>query len=215
MHAQGIKSQEIARLVGLSDRTVRDWLKHGSFPEAKKRRKRQSPFDPFAPYVLSRWQHGERNGLVLWREIQEQGYSGSDRSVYRYLKTLKLAEVRAEVPLHRLKKFSAKTAVWLFVRDPRTLDEIEQEDLAAFCQVSPTLNNAYRLIQDFLSIVHLREGDRLDTWLSQLEKSELPELQSFGCGIEKGKDAVKAGLTWSMNNGMVEGHVTKLKLMKR
>jgi transposase len=29
------------------------------------------------------------------------------------------------------------------------------------------------------------------------------------------KDAVKAGLTWPINNGMVEGHVTKLKLIKR
>lgn len=29
------------------------------------------------------------------------------------------------------------------------------------------------------------------------------------------KDAVRAGLTWSINNGMVEGHVTKLKLIKR
>jgi transposase len=26
---------------------------------------------------------------------------------------------------------------------------------------------------------------------------------------------VRAGLTWSINNGMVEGHVTKLKLIKR
>jgi transposase len=29
------------------------------------------------------------------------------------------------------------------------------------------------------------------------------------------KAAVKAGLTWPINNGMVEGHVTKLKLIKR
>jgi transposase len=37
------------------------------------------------------------------------------------------------------------------------------------------------------------------------------------CGrrVEKDKAAVKAGLTWSINNGMVEGHVTKLKLIKR
>jgi transposase len=28
------------------------------------------------------------------------------------------------------------------------------------------------------------------------------------------REAVKAGLTWSINNGMVEGHVTKLKLIK-
>nr|WP_201373989.1 transposase [Ktedonobacter robiniae] len=89
------------------------------------------------------------------------------------------------------------------MRNPRTLDEIEQEDLAAFCQVSPTLNKAYYLIQDFLFMVHQREGDRLDTWLSQVAESQLPELQSFACGIEKDKDAVKASLTWSINNGVV------------
>jgi transposase len=33
--------------------------------------------------------------------------------------------------------------------------------------------------------------------------------------VEKDKAAVQAGLTWSVNNGMVEGHVTKLKLIKR
>jgi transposase len=46
-------------------------------------------------------------------------------------------------------------------------------------------------------------------------ESGLPELQSFASGVEKDKAAVKAGLTWSINNGMVEGHVTKLKLIKR
>jgi transposase len=49
LHEQGMKSQAIAKQVGLSDRTVRDWLKQGTFPEARKRRKRQSSFDSFAP----------------------------------------------------------------------------------------------------------------------------------------------------------------------
>ena len=56
-----------------------------------------------------------------------------------------------------------------------------------------------------------REGHRLDGWLQRVVQSELPELQSFASGVEKDKDAVKAGLTWQINNGMVEGHVTKLK----
>lgn len=215
LRTQGMKSKEIGKLVGMSERTVRDWLKGGTFPETKKRRKRQSSFDPFAPYVLSRWHKGERNGLTLWREIKEQGYSGSDRTVYRYLETLKQAEVKATASLPRLQKFSASTAVWLFVRDPDALDEIEREDLAAFCQVSPTLKKAYHLIQEFLSMVHKREGQRLDAWLEQIARSDLPELQRFAHGVERDKAAVKAGLTWSINNGMVEGHVTKLKLIKR
>jgi transposase len=212
---QGIATKEIAGRLGMSDRTVRDWLKQGTFPEAQKRRKRQSSFDPFAAYILKRWQDGEHNGLVLWREIKDQGYTGTDRSVYRYLKTLKQAEVRTSGDPARMQKYSVQAAIWLFVRDPKKLDEIEREDLAAFCQVSAPLKKAYDLLQDFLSMVHQREGQRLDAWLARVAESGLPELLSFASGIEKDKDAVRAGLTWSINNGMVEGHVTKLKLIKR
>src|SRR3989442_7225235 len=215
LRGQGVTAKDIARRLDLSERTVQRWLAAGTFPDASHRRKRQSSFDAFAPYILSRWQSGERNGLALWRDIKQQGYSGSERTVYRYLETLKQAEVKTSANLHRLQKFSANTAVWLFVRDPQTLDEIEQEDLAAFCQVSPTLKRAYHLIQDFLAMVHKREGHRLDVWLEQVASSDLAELQSFACGIEKDKAAVRAGLTWPINNGMVEGHVTKLKLIKR
>jgi len=212
---QGLATKEIAGRLGMSDRTVRDWLKHKTFPEAQKRRKRQSSFDAFAPYVLKRWQEGERNGLALWREIKAQGYTGSDRSVYRHLTTLKRVEVQASVNVERIQKFSANTAIWLFMRDPKKLDEIEREDLATFCQASATLKKAYDLLQDFLLMVHKREGQRLDAWLAQVAESNLPELQSFASGVEKDKDAVQAGLTWPINNGMVEGHVTKLKLIKR
>jgi transposase len=107
------------------------------------------------------------------------------------------------------------TAIWLFVRDPKKLNEIEREDLAGISQASAPLKKAYDLLQDFLSLVHKREGQWLDAWLTKVAESELPELQSFAAGVEKDKDAVQAGLTWPINNGMAEGHVTKLKLVKR
>ena len=215
LYTQGKKPKEIAHQLGLSDRTVHRWLASGTFPEARKRRKRQSCFEVFAPYVLKRWQDGERKGIHLFREIREQGYTGSARSVYRYVETLKQAEVRMSVNPARIRKYSANTAVWLFMRDPNTLDEGEQEDLTAFCQVSPALSRAYTLIRDFQDILHRREGHRLDAWLAKVRESGLPELQSFVSGIEKDKAAVRAGLTWPINNGMVEGFVTKLKLIKR
>src|SRR5713101_2887579 len=82
-------------------------------------------------------------------------------------------------------------------------------------QASPALSRAYALIQDFRDMLHRREGERLDTWLEKVTGSGLSELQSFASGIEKDKAAVRAGLTWPINNGMVEGFVTKLKLIKR
>ena len=60
-----------------------------------------------------------------------------------------------------------------------------------------------------------REGERLDIWLVNVYESGLPELESFAHGVEQNKAAVQAGLTLQINNGQVEGHVTRVKLIKR
>jgi transposase len=49
----------------------------------------------------------------------------------------------------------------------------------------------------------------------RLADSHIPELLSFTAGVERDKAAVIAGLTLSQNNGLVEGKVNKLKLIKR
>jgi len=215
LREQDMKPKEIAQQLGMGERTVHRWLVSDSFPEARRRRKRQGPFDPFAAPVLVLWQAGERNGLALWRAIKEQSYTGSPRSVYTHLETLKQAEVRACASAQRIQKYSPNAAVWLFLRDRHDLDEVEQEDLAAFCQASSALKKACELVQQFVSMVRKREGHRLDAWLAQVAGSSLNELLSFANGVERDKAAVQAGLTWWINNGVVEGSVTKVKLIKR
>src|SRR6266567_8481117 len=49
LQEQGMKPKEIAQRLAISERTIRRWLASGTFPEARKRRKRQSPFESFAP----------------------------------------------------------------------------------------------------------------------------------------------------------------------
>ncbi len=51
-------------------------------------------------------------------------------------------------------------------------------------------------------MLRTRTGENLDAWLDQVDKSELPELQSFAAGVKKDKDVVRAGLTWWINNGV-------------
>jgi transposase len=215
LRAQGLTSPAIASRLGMKERTVRDWLQRGTARGGRQRRKYQSDFDSYAPYVLKCWQEGQRNGMQIWREIAAQGYPGSSRMVYRFLEPLKTTEIVPSAGTPRLPHYSSNTAVWLFMRRPNDLDEIAQEDLAAFRLASPTLNTTYRLVQDFLHMVRHREGERLDTWLTQIAQSELPELQSFAHGVEQDKAAVQAGLTLPINNGQVEGQVTKIKLIKR
>jgi transposase len=154
----------------------------------------------------------------LYQEIKEQGYTGSERMVYRFLVPLRRKEriiQKADVPQAPLQDFSAHAAVWLFARDPADLDEQEQATLTAICQASETASKTYELVQEFRHMLHTRSGEKLDAWLSKVMSSQIRELQSFVLGVERDKAAVLAGLTLVHSNGQVEGHVNKLKLIKR
>src|ERR1700738_4368014 len=115
--------------------------------------------------------------------------------VYRFLSTLKKTEVKHPAETQQVHHYTSKAAVCLFMQHPDALDEDERGDLAALRQVHPALEAAYGLTQDLLQMVRKREGERLDTWLAQVQASQLPELQSFASGVEQDKAAVQAGLT--------------------
>ncbi len=138
--------------------------------------------------------------------------------VHRFLlplrEQLRLVQT-VEAPQTPVQNVSAKEAVWLFVRNPADLDEREQGTLTAMCQASETARTIYQLVQDFRHILHAREGKKLDGWLEQVRASHIRELQSFVLGVERDKAAVVAGLTLPQSNGVVEGKVNKLKLIKR
>jgi len=114
-----------------------------------------------------------------------------------------------------LENFSARRATWLFVRQSNDLDETQQKELALIRQASPSAEDAYRLAQAFMQMIREHTGQQLETWLSSVEASTLPELKSFAKGIQQDKAAVLAGLTLPWSNGPLEGHVNRLKLIKR
>lgn len=124
-------------------------------------------------------------------------------------------ELSKALPDHPLQNFQAREAVWLFVRDPCDLEKKEQEELTAICQASPTAETLYRLAQEFMQMIRHLKGERLDEWLNCVRASQIPELQSLVKSIKQDKAAVLAGLTLQHNNGVVEGKVNKLKLIKR
>ena len=58
-------------------------------------------------------------------------------------------------------------------------------------------------------------GDRLAQWMDDVQADDLPDLHSFVAGVRRDQDAVVAGLTLPWSSGPVEGHVNRLKMLKR
>jgi transposase len=143
--------------------------------------------------------------------------------MYNYLATLRTSQPttsllskpgeRKGVPLSPapLENFSARRATWLFVCQRDDLVETQQKELTLIRQASPSAEAAYQLTQAFMQMMR----EHLEAWLNVVEESTLPELKSFAKGIQQDKAAVLAGLTLPWSNGPLEGHVNRLKLIKR
>nr|WP_107486832.1 transposase [Streptomyces sp. TLI_235] len=64
-------------------------------------------------------------------------------------------------------------------------------------------------------MLHDRRGDLLPQWMTRVLADDLPALHSLVAGLRRDQDAVVAGLTSTWSSGHVEGHVTRIKLLKR
>lgn len=226
LRSQGLSSSEIARRVGLSARTVRQWVADGG--ATRPRRRRPSPLDAYAFYLRRRWEEGEQHAELLYEELQEKGYTGSIRAVYRYLNRWRPPLFEEDKPAPRMRRqrktapppgpfdeCRAKQAVWLYLRAPEKLTPTEQEQLSFLQQAHPSLETAYCLVQAFVEMVRNREGEKLEAWLEQVRLGQIPELIRFANGVERDKAPVQAALSLPYSNGVVEGHVHRLKLIKR
>jgi transposase len=74
---------------------------------------------------------------------------------------------------------------------------------------------AYVFVQQFVQMLRTRTGERLDAWLEAVASSPLTDLQSFVGSVYEEKEAILAGLTRAESNGPTDGHITRLKLIKR
>jgi hypothetical protein len=65
LRARGLSTKAIADRLQYSERSIRRWLAQGTLTYTRRRRKKRSHFDAYAPYVLKRWSQGYRNGQLM------------------------------------------------------------------------------------------------------------------------------------------------------
>jgi transposase len=227
LHRQGWPGQAIATQLSIGKNTVFCYLRASTFPERKQRSDRgRSILTPYTSYLLERWNAGCRDAVRLFRELQPRGYAGSYVTVARYTQRLRLAQ--GQPPRQRrprlmlpavaepaARHLTARRATWLVLRRPERQDEHEAAQLAQLQARHPEVAAAIALAQDFAQLVREREPDQLDPWLARAAESPCVPLQRFAKGLRDDYDAVKAGITLPWSNGPVEGHINRLKTLKR
>nr|WP_232838195.1 ISL3 family transposase [Streptomyces geranii] len=213
MYDKGVAIQVIAETLRMDRKTVRKYAHATAVDQVlSPRPRRDSKLQAWAEYLNMRWQEGCTDSGRLFREIQERGYRGTSRSLRRWLEPWRSAAAptpkQSEAPTVR------HVVGWL-TRHPDNLTPGRQLRLKRILTRCPELADLRRHIADFATMMKNLDGHLLPRWMKAAEGSELPPLRNFARNLRKDLDAVAAGLTLPYSSGIVEGHVNRIKFLKR
>nr|WP_232784359.1 ISL3 family transposase [Carbonactinospora thermoautotrophica] len=212
--AQGHSLRSIAQELQLGRNTVRRFARATSPEELLVNTgtgRRPKLLDEYARYLHQRWDEGCTDAAQLWQELRELGYRGSYSSVRDHVRPLR-SGIPPESPPAPPK---VRQVVGWIMRNPANLDADDQRRLEAILAACPELAAVRGHVRDFAHMMKHRRGTRLEKWMAAVEADDLPDLHSFITGLRRDLDAVTAGLTLPHSSGPVEGHVNRIKTIKR
>jgi len=227
LHRQGWTAPAIAQNLGMSLRTVQRDLRSATFAGRRRRSDRgESVLNPYKPYLLERWNAGCYTAMRLFRDLRQRGYAGGYGVVAAYARRLRQAQGlppghrRARQPLPAVAEppcqpLTPRRATWLVLRRERQRTEAEAQQLAQLRAQQAEVAEAVDLAEDFATLVRQRQPAQLDPWLQRATTSTLEALQRFAKGLYEDYEAVRAGVTVPWSTGPVEGHINRLKMLKR
>jgi transposase len=227
LHHQGWTAPAIAQQVGLSLRTVQRDLQRATFGGRKRRSDLgDSALNPYKSYLLERWNAGCYTAMRLFRDLRQRGYAGGYGVVAASARRLRQAQGlppghrRARQPLPAVAEppcqpLTPRRATWLVLRREAQRTEAEAQQLTQLHEQSAEVAEAIDLAQDFTQLVRQRQPEGLDPWLQRATASALEAVQRFAKGLYEDYEAVKAGVTLPWSTGPVEGHINRLKMLKR
>jgi transposase len=177
LRQRGVLLKDIASQVDISHKTVGRWLAHGTFPERKPRASQPTKVDPYRAYVHQRWQEGCHNLAQLYREIKQQGFTGSYSTVFEYFRDLQNGNYDSlpgnpnSGALKRPKRrYSPRQAAFLFIRAPQKLTETQRVDLEEILAEHSQFSQWHDLAQQFMSLLRNRDLSAFHRWLDDVAK---------------------------------------------
>lgn len=146
----------------------------------------------------------------------EKGYTGSVASLRMFMQKERARMQEQEEQAKPQSEFVQRKSLCQLIY--KKLEDVAIITAAQYEQVLkkyPLLGQLYSLTKEFYTAMFSQKTEKLDTWIVSAKKHDIPELQSFIEGLSSDIEAIKNGIVHSYNNGLAEGSVNKIKVIKR
>jgi transposase len=214
--SQGIAIAEIARQAGVCAATARKYFDASFNPEDK----RYGTTVPckLTPYkgTIDAMLRERRKFKDIEEAIRKDGYSGGASAIRMYAtRQRRILKAANADKLAAMELVERKWMIKLLYQPLEKIKGITAEQVEAIVKEHPVIGDLYAIVRSFKEMTFSNRVQEMDSWIEAATRLGIDEINSFVNGISEDLDAVKNSIMYRYNNGLAEGFVNKLKVVKR
>ena len=220
MHEVGYSMRGIARELNMSRKTISKYLNpnttaiHGSYGTKKENG------------LLSKYTNRINECIYLGFKfsdieliIKNQGYIGSTSLLRQYVYNIK-ADINLQYEKSKIDSknyifLERKLILKLLYHPISTIKGLDENLFELLCNQYTYVSKILEIVNRFREILKNKDVSKLNLWIEDSLNLGISEIKSFINGLKQDIDAVKNAISLDYNNGLAEGSVNKIKVIKR
>ena len=217
LHKAGLSMTEITQKTGFTAAIVRNYLSADFSPvNAHYGKQCEGKLEPFREDVF-RW---KADGL-MYREIHERirakGYSGTQDAIRGFISKERRIrrDLQAAVGGEPVEFIDKKWLIRLLYKPIADVKGISSAQLTTIFDNYPQTKDILDIVGEFKALVKAKTPNALLPWMEKAVALGIPEFKTFVNGLKQDIDAVMNAISSDFSNGLAEGTINKIKVIKR
>ena len=223
LQAKGVPIKRISVDLGMSRNTVRSWFSQESL--SPRSSQKYTNIELFTNHIVIRLNTVGYKIKDIIDEITELGFNGRTTQAYHNINVIRnnfkistpgFVDVQPERIPYVKTLSSRKLAKYIGYDFDEIVDSHERKYLHALLNNITEIRIVRKLVQIFKEMLTRKCGN-IRRWIKFIlrSKHKLSGLKTFARGLLRDIEAVENGIKMPWSNGAVEGHVNRIKSIKR
>lgn len=214
---KGYSIYKISKETGFTRNTINQYSSTNFNPvNAHYGNRRKGLLSPYRDEVIHLRSEGKAY-KEIFGIIRKKGYMGTEDAIRGFItKERRIAkDLNQKIKDEPSELIERKWLIQLLFKPLSDVKGITQEQLTAIIKKYPIIENIYEVVRTFKEIIFSKKAEELSVWMEKAELLGIDEINSFINGLKKDIEAVRNGIILKYNNGIAEGCINKLKVIKR
>ena len=210
---KGYSLRKIAYEMSIDRSTVKKYLAaDGTYAHASSGITKSGKLSLFKERIIEMYSEGTKC-TEIFVELKKYGYSGSESLIRNFISKINHQVIK--IDNSKTEQIKRKHLISLLYKDIDKVKSITDKQLNKVFEIYPELITVYEVSKKFKELLMGQKIDMLNNWIINTLALGIPELASFINGINRDIEAVENAIKYKYSNGLAEGTVNEIKVIKR